>query len=48
LVPLGACEWLGRTLPRGRLTVIEGAGHVPFISHREQFLGAALGFVDGD
>lgn len=48
LVPLGACEWLSRTLPCGRLTVIEGAGHVPFISHREQFLGAALGFVDGD
>jgi pimeloyl-[acyl-carrier protein] methyl ester esterase len=46
LVPLGACEWLGRALPHGRVEVIEGAGHVPFLSHRDRFLADALAFLD--
>jgi len=48
LVPLAACEWLAQALPHGRLKAIEGAGHVPFISHRDEFLAAALPFIDGD
>jgi len=48
LVPLGAGEWLGRALPHGRVEVIQGAGHVPFLSHRDRFLRAALAFLDDD
>ena len=47
LVPLGACEWLAATLPQGTLVAVDGAGHVPFLSHRDCFLAAALPFFDG-
>ena len=46
LVPPGACEWLARTLPGGELATVDGAGHVPFISHPDRFLAAAVPFVD--
>jgi pimeloyl-[acyl-carrier protein] methyl ester esterase len=32
LVPLAAAEFLQTQLPRGRLTVIEGVAHAPFVS----------------
>ena len=46
LVPPEASAWLARALPNASLAVIDGAGHVPFISHRDAFLDATRAFLD--
>jgi pimeloyl-[acyl-carrier protein] methyl ester esterase len=40
LVPVGAGRWLARSLPRARLVEIEGAAHLPFVSHAALAAGA--------
>ena len=43
----GAGRWLGERLPGARFAPIDGAAHVPFLSHPDAF-GAALDtFLDG-
>jgi pimeloyl-[acyl-carrier protein] methyl ester esterase len=48
LVPPQACEWLARTLPDARLHTVRGAGHAPFLSHREAFVDAVQSFLADD
>ncbi len=46
LAPAPAGAWLAAALPAGRLAMLDGAAHAPFLSHPEAF-GAALGaFLD--
>ena len=45
LIPLDAGTWLARALPHGERSVIEGAAHVPFLSHRDAFLAATMPFI---
>ncbi len=45
LAPLAAAEYMAKQLPHGRLAVIEGAGHAPFLSHPDQFLAALEAFL---
>lgn len=44
LAPLAAAEYTAAQLPNGRLELIEGAGHAPFISHPDAFIDAVLKF----
>lgn len=45
LAPLPAAEYTAAQLPHGRLKVIMGAGHAPFISHPEAFVSAVESFL---
>ncbi|HVO90930.1 MAG TPA: pimeloyl-ACP methyl ester esterase BioH [Casimicrobiaceae bacterium] len=45
LVPSSAGTWLARALPHGSSAIIEGAAHVPFVSHRDAFLAAVMPFL---
>lgn len=45
LAPLAAAEYTAKQLPHGRLCVIAGAGHAPFISHPDQFATAVTEFL---
>lgn len=47
ITPPAASRALAAALPKGRFSQLRGAGHVPFLSHREQFLGALDGFLRG-
>lgn len=46
LAPPAAAEYLAAALPHGRLALIEGAGHAPFLSHPEAFVTAVREFLD--
>jgi pimeloyl-[acyl-carrier protein] methyl ester esterase len=46
LAPLQAAHWLSQHLPFGRLRVIAGAGHAPFLSHPDQFVHAIDEFLE--
>ena len=46
LTPPAAAAWLARTLPNGQLVEIPGAGHAPFLSHRQAFEATLEGFLD--
>lgn len=46
LVPAAALEATASRLPRGRLALIEGAGHAPFLSHPAPFAAALAEFLD--
>jgi pimeloyl-[acyl-carrier protein] methyl ester esterase len=46
LVPAAACRWLAAALPNGRFTAIDGAAHVPFLSHPDAFGRALSAFLD--
>jgi pimeloyl-ACP methyl ester carboxylesterase len=37
---------MAHKIPNGRLAVIEGAGHAPNVSHREQFDAELGAFLD--
>ena len=47
LAPLPAAEFTAATLPHAELTVIEGAGHAPFISHPDESVNAIEEFMHG-
>lgn len=40
LVPVEAGRWLAANLPRARIVEIEGAAHLPFVTHPREFLAA--------
>ena len=40
LTPAAAGAWLADALPHGRFALIEGAGHLPFLSHPDAFVKA--------
>jgi pimeloyl-[acyl-carrier protein] methyl ester esterase len=44
LAPLAAAEYTAAHLPQGKLQVITGAGHAPFLSHPDEFLHAVEEF----
>ncbi len=45
LVPSAITECLGDWLPAGRIDVIDGAGHAPFLSHPQESLDLLLDFL---
>lgn len=45
LAPLAAAEFMAEQIPAARLQVIDGAGHAPFISHRDEFVHAVEAFL---
>ena len=46
LVPVQAGHWMAQHVPFGRLRVIAGAGHAPFLSHQNQFVDALVQFLE--
>jgi pimeloyl-[acyl-carrier protein] methyl ester esterase len=48
LAPAAAGRWLAQALPAGDYREVDGAAHVPFVSHPEAFAAALEGFVDAD
>ncbi|HEY8118916.1 MAG TPA: pimeloyl-ACP methyl ester esterase BioH [Methylophilaceae bacterium] len=46
LAPLQAAHWLAQQLPFGRLRVMAGASHAPFLSHPDQFIEALIQFLE--
>ena len=46
LAPLPAAQWLASHLPFGRLRVIAGASHAPFLSHQALFVEGLLQFLE--
>ncbi len=46
LVPVQGAHWLAQNLPFGRLRVIAGASHAPFLSHPDQFIAALIEFLE--
>lgn len=44
---LGGSQYMAHKIPHARLTIIDGAGHAPNVSHREQFDAALGAFLDG-
>lgn len=48
LAPVQAAHWLAQHLPFGRLRVLAGASHAPFLSHPEQFIEALVQFLEPD
>lgn len=47
ITPPAASRALAKALPKGHFRQLRGAGHVPFLSHRDQFLAALDGFLRG-
>ncbi len=47
LTPLPAGRWLSQRVPHGRLAVVAGASHAPFLSHRGEFARLAGEFLHG-
>jgi len=46
LAPPQASHYLAQAMPNARVVEIKGAAHVPFLSHREEFLKQVLDFMD--
>ena len=40
VVPMGAAKWLAQSMPKATLYEIPNAAHMPFYSHRAEFLAA--------
>lgn len=47
ITPAAASRALARALPRATFHQLRGAGHVPFLSHREQFVSLLHEFLRG-
>jgi pimeloyl-[acyl-carrier protein] methyl ester esterase len=47
LVPLAAAEYLASRLPRGRLAIVPGAAHAPFVSDAQTVADLMVEFFDG-
>jgi len=47
ITPPAASRALAAALKKGRFRQLRGAGHVPFLSNRDQFLAALNGFLRG-
>jgi pimeloyl-[acyl-carrier protein] methyl ester esterase len=47
LIPLQAAQYLASNMPNGRLAVIAGAAHAPFLSHPDEFAGHVVDFLNG-
>lgn len=45
MAPIAAVRWLASALPRGRLAVIPGAAHAPFLSHPDTVVAALDAFA---
>lgn len=45
LTPMAASQYMATQLPNGRLALIEGAAHAPFLSHSDQFLAYVVDFL---
>lgn len=45
VTPPGASRFLAEQLPAGQLLIVRRAGHAPFISHTEEFLGSLDAFL---
>jgi len=45
LTPPGASRWMAANIPGARLSLLEGAGHAPFLSHPAAFLEVLLDFL---
>lgn len=48
IVPMGGAGWLTRTLPRARVVVIPGAGHIPMLDRPAQVNAALRDFLAPD
>lgn len=46
LTPVDAMQYLADSMPHARLATIEGAAHVPFLSHTDLFVEHVVGFLD--
>ena len=46
LAPAAAGRWLAAAMPGGHFVAIEGAAHVPFLSHPDEFGRAVTRFLD--
>ena len=46
LSPPEVSIYLAQTLPNARAVEIEGAAHAPFMSHREEFVGHVMSFLN--
>jgi pimeloyl-[acyl-carrier protein] methyl ester esterase len=46
LIPLRAAQYLASNTPNGRLEVIVGAAHAPFLSHPDEFAGHVVNFLN--
>lgn len=47
LIPCQASQYLASQIPAGRLAMIKGAAHAPFLSHQDEFVGLILNFMEG-
>ncbi len=46
LIPLQASQYLAKNTPNGRLVVIGGAAHAPFLSHPDEFVRHVVNFLN--
>lgn len=47
VAPAAAGAWLAQRLPHGRLTLVDGGAHAPFLSHRVETVQAMEQFLNG-
>ncbi|MBI5626040.1 MAG: alpha/beta fold hydrolase [Nitrosomonadales bacterium] len=45
LIPHQASQYLASRIPSGRLAMIKGAAHAPFLSHQDEFINHLLDFL---
>lgn len=46
LVPVQCAEMIHSLMPRAHIDIMPGAGHIPFLSHTEEFLQLLLPFLE--
>ena len=47
ITPLSAAQWLATNLPNGRLKVVTGAAHAPFLSEPQRFVKTVGDYLHG-